>query len=272
MKGRGTRTFAFKYDQQEIKKTTFKLFDFFAVCDYFENDFNYDEKIHIPKSALTGDAPGTSPGGGYQPPIDMPYISTISDRVVTYDEAAVGLDGMKIDRKFYQSFEETVQNDAVCQAIISSGDGEQLEHYLRTNIFDKPAEYYNIKKLEMALGLDRRLSLKELVQYLLGNIPRFKSRQEMVQDEFENFMLLNRDSLSAFGGQIGSIESLFIAYITDPMIRKAVRDKQLQVIINSPLAADLRATRDVRIRGERVLDYFSDYVAINDINCERYAM
>ena len=272
MKGRGTRTYSFKYDQTETKKSTFKLFDFFAVCDYFENDFNYDEKINIPKSALGGE--GENPGGGeYHPPhSNEPYVSNLGDKVVTYDEALVGLDGMKIDRKFYQSFEETVQNDVVCQDIISAGDGDRLEQYLRTNIFDKPAEFYNIKKLELALGLDRRLSLKELVQYLLGNIPRFKNRQEMIQDELENFVLLNRESLNEYGGQIRNIESLFTAYITDPIIRKAVRDKQLQVIINSPLATDLRATRDVRIKGERVLDYFSDYVAINDINCERYAM
>ena len=185
---------------------------------------------------------------------------------------SIGVDIYQKVTKFYQSFEETVQNDVVCQDIISAGDGDRLEQYLRTNIFDKPAEFYNIKKLELALGLDRRLSLKELVQYLLGNIPRFKNRQEMIQDEFENFVLLNRESLNEYGGQIRNIESLFTAYITDPIIRKAVRDKQLQVIINSPLATDLRATRDVRIKGERVLDYFSDYVAINDINCERYAM
>lgn len=51
MKGRGTRTFTFKYEKTEIAKTTFKIFDFFAVCDYFENDFNYDEQIELPKES-----------------------------------------------------------------------------------------------------------------------------------------------------------------------------------------------------------------------------
>ena len=271
MKGRGTRSYSFKYGRVEQKKTTFKLFDFFAVCDYFENDFDYDEKISIPKSSLSNSGNGID-GDDYPATGNDPYISERGDKIVTFDEELVGQEGMKIDRKFYQSFEEKVHNDKTCQEFIAAGEGDKLEQYLRTNIFDKPAEFYNIKKLELALGLDRRLSLKELVQYLLGNIPRFKNRQEMIQDEFDNFVLLNRDSLGEYGGQIRNIESLFTAYITDPIIRKAVREKQLQIIINSPLAADLRATRNVRIKGERILDYFSDYVAINDINCERYAM
>ena len=267
MKGRGTRTYTFKNEREEAKKQTFKLFDFFAVCAYFENEFNYDEKIELPKnnssSALTVDPPATS---------DDPYISTQRDLIVSYDEEIVGAEGMKIDRKFYESFEEKVKNDEKAKAIIMAGDGEQLEHYLRSNVLDKPNEYYTVKKLERALGLDRRLGIKELVQYLLGNIKRFKGRQELIDDEFDNFKLLNQDSLLPYGGQISHIESLFDAYLTDPAVRKAVRERQLQILINSPLASDLRATKDVRIKGERILDYVCDYVAINDINCDRYAM
>ena len=29
-------------------KTTFKLFDFFANCEYFETEFNYDEVLKLP--------------------------------------------------------------------------------------------------------------------------------------------------------------------------------------------------------------------------------
>jgi len=56
MKGRGTRKFTFSYIQKEggvkesIKaaKTKYKLFDFFAVCEYFEEKFNYDEVLKLP--------------------------------------------------------------------------------------------------------------------------------------------------------------------------------------------------------------------------------
>ena len=93
----------------------------------------------------------------------------------------------------------------------------------------------------------------------------------MIDDEFDNFKLLNQSDLMPYSAEIASIEVLFDAFITDPLIRKAVREKRLQVLINSPLAQDLRATKDVRIKGKRILDYMSDYVAVNDINCERYS-
>src|SRR5258707_6454259 len=50
IKGRGTRKFTFRHAEKQSGRTdelaspkeTFKLFDFFANCDYFENEFNYD--------------------------------------------------------------------------------------------------------------------------------------------------------------------------------------------------------------------------------------
>ena len=57
IKGRGTRTHDFRdqlidasaaEDVAQPKKTAFKLFDFFANCDYFETEFNYDEILKLP--------------------------------------------------------------------------------------------------------------------------------------------------------------------------------------------------------------------------------
>ncbi|MBN2175944.1 MAG: DEAD/DEAH box helicase family protein, partial [Bacteroidales bacterium] len=58
IKGRGTRKYNFfetffNDDQknlvQEPEKTIFKLFDFFANCEYFEEKFNYDEILKLPR-------------------------------------------------------------------------------------------------------------------------------------------------------------------------------------------------------------------------------
>src|SRR5258708_9323826 len=53
IKGRGTRKYTFSYKSKEAeeidaKKATFKLFDFFANCEYFEEKFNYDEVLQLP--------------------------------------------------------------------------------------------------------------------------------------------------------------------------------------------------------------------------------
>lgn len=266
MKGRGTRTYKFNYEKEEKNKETFKIFDFFAVCEYFENDFNYDEKISVPQSSKrnTSEVPNDTIT------IDT-FISKHLDSLVSYSEEQIGKEGMRIDRQFYKSFEDKVKGDSNARKMISEQDSEQLEHYLRTEILDKPVEYFSIKKLEQALGLDRRLTIKEVVQHLLGNITKYKAKQEMINDEFDNFVLLNQTELTPYSADIASIEVLFDAFLTDPAVRQAVREKRLQVLINSPLASDLRATKNVRIKGKRLFDYMNEYVAINGINCDRFS-
>ena len=70
IKGRGTRKHDFRaalFDDtikegvQQPIKTAFKLFDFFANCEYFEEDFNYDEVLKLP--------PPKSKGSGGQGPV-----------------------------------------------------------------------------------------------------------------------------------------------------------------------------------------------------------
>ncbi|WP_215866091.1 DEAD/DEAH box helicase family protein [Acidithiobacillus thiooxidans] len=72
IKGRGTRKHDFRaalFDDtikegvQQPIKTAFKLFDFFANCEYFEEDFNYDEVLKLPPSK----GKGSDDGGGQGP-------------------------------------------------------------------------------------------------------------------------------------------------------------------------------------------------------------
>jgi type I restriction enzyme R subunit len=69
VKGRGTRKYTFRHTergnghlQEDIKsKEKFKLFDFFANCEYFEEKFNYDEVITLPPIRPTGPGPEPPP-------------------------------------------------------------------------------------------------------------------------------------------------------------------------------------------------------------------
>ena len=54
IKGRGTRKHAFEYtdeygDKHKYEKVSFKFFDFFANCEYFEEKFDYDEILKLPQ-------------------------------------------------------------------------------------------------------------------------------------------------------------------------------------------------------------------------------
>ncbi|MHB8851269.1 MAG: DEAD/DEAH box helicase family protein, partial [Acidithiobacillus ferriphilus] len=101
IKGRGTRKHDFRaalFDDtikegvQQPIKTAFKLFDFFANCEYFEEDFNYDEVLKLP--------PPKSKGSGGQGPVVVggTYEHLGDDIVLMVKEETIGYEGMKIDR------------------------------------------------------------------------------------------------------------------------------------------------------------------------------
>lgn len=266
IKGRGTRLNKFVYEDIIMNKEVFYLFDFFAVCEYFENDFKYDEQLKLP--TRKGDKVSSTNDEGS---IVEVVINKGLDSLYSIKEEKVQQLGMKIDRKFYQSFEEKMNNDPNVNRMIEEENSSGLEYYLKTEVFDKPTEFYNVKKLEQSLGLDRKLTIKEIVLKLLGKLQKYRTKNELLSDEFNNFILLNKKDLESYEDLYPHMESLFQAYLLDYEIRNAVRNKHLHILLNSQIGRDLRAVKEVRIHGQRFLDYLREYVIMNDINCEKFS-
>ena len=269
IKGRGTRIHKFIYDDVVVNKEYFKLFDYFAVCEYFEKDFKYDEKIALPRKKNSNTS-GTSDGDDVGAIIDY-VVNKGTDFIKKLDNIEVFNEGMKIDRKFYQTFEDKIHADPIIQQYIENDEAGALEYYILNEIFDKPNEFYTIKKLERSLGLDRHLTIKEVVSKIMGKIKHYRTKKEILDDEFDNFVLLNKNEIEPYSEKIGNIRSLFQAYILDSDIRQAVKSQQYQRIITSPIKQDFIATKDITIKGMKLLNYISDYVIINDINCEKFS-
>lgn len=267
MKGRGTRIFDFKHDEFKFPKECFKLFDFFGVCEYFEEDFNYDEKIKLPPRKK---AHGTTIG----PVIDRPQIERVfnlsSDTLTSLEEEAVGVSGMKIDRKFYSSFSEKVSVDPNIQVFILNKDEEGLIEYLQREFFNKPIEFFTLEKIERALGLKRHLTIREVAHNIITGSDEYKTKDELLNDEFENFLLINKDDIEQHPETIPALREIFIAYLVDVTIREAIKHKQFQVLINSQLYSAVKKVKSERIRNMPVLEYIPYYVTANSINCERF--
>ena len=265
MKGRGTRLHTFKFKDKEVKKQTFKLFDFFATCEFFETKFKYDEKLTLPKMIKSD---GTIE---VDPSVIDKVINKGTDFLLTIDEEKVPETGMLIDRKLYTKFEDKVRQDPNVQKMIEDVDIEKLEWYLKENVFDKPTEYFNIPKLEQSLGMDRRITVKEVAMNILGLLTGYKSKKEKLVDEFNNFKLLNKEELEKYAGhQIDDIEEVFEAYIVDEYVRECVYLKQYPKLMNSVIKDNLKDIADIRLKNKPLLEYIKDYVAENDINCENY--
>ena len=267
MKGRGTRIFDFRFKKILKKKTHFKLFDFFGVCEYFEKDYNYDEKIILPiKKKSNSD--------GKESYIDKEEILKVfncsNDVLSSLNEINIGNEGMKIDRKFYCSFENKLKSDPNIQVYIHNRDEENLINYLQTNILNKPTEFFSLDKIELALGLNRHLSLREVAKNIIDGHLNFKTKDEILDQEFDNFVLLNKEDINKYPEKLAALKEIFIAYLIDSKIREAIKHKQFQILINSPLDKSLREIRGTQIKNMNIFDYIPYYVTTNSINCEQF--
>jgi type I restriction enzyme R subunit len=266
IKGRGTRTHNF-LDQlfddslsdvvQKPSKITFKLFDFFANCEYFEEKFNYDEVLKLPRPKGMG-----ADGGGGQGPVVVggTYEHLGADILSMIKEETIGFEGMKIDRMFFEKFEDAIRaNDTVASAV-EAGQWDRVIDYVNREVFDKPEEYYTLDKLRKATAMDRRLTLREILEKVFGLIPRFKSKDELLEEEFAKFVADYKPEEAA---AIPAIKTYFKAYVTSGHVRDIIESRQLTDLATNPVFS----TRDFRAVPEKyrklIPEYVKDYVSLN---------
>ncbi len=264
IKGRGTRTNTFKYETRRngitetIKqnKTNFKLFDYFANCEYFETKFDYDQVIKLPKYSSTIKVDNND-NNDDKISIDS-YNSIIADPITELTEEQIGLDGMKIDRKLYEKFEEEVTNDKELIELLENEDFSAMEDYINENIFNKPSEFYNLIKLRNAIKVDRRVSLREMILKAFGLIDRFKGKHEMLDSEFAKFVSIYHPD----NEHVHVARKFFKAYVTDEEIRTIIKKKEFgRFATNSKITInDIRELNGFR---EIIPEYVKDYVNIN---------
>jgi len=266
VKGRGTRknTFEFKHknelNEEEIiqqEKVVFKLFDFFANCEYFEEKFDYDEKLKLPKPKQ-----GTGEGGGGGIDIDK-YTSYIPDPLSTLNEQQIGYEGMKVDRMLFKKFEDRIMMDDIIKRNVELGNWEHVVSHIQQEIFDKPEEYFNLEKLRKAAKIDRKISIREVVENIFGIIPKFKSKNELLEEEFDKFISIYPPEEDV---NLRALKYFFKAYIVDQDIRKIIEAKDFQALQTHPTLT-ISQFKNVKAKYREMIPvYIKDY-----INLERFA-
>jgi type I restriction enzyme R subunit len=266
IKGRGTRKHDFRellFDEtlkESLKaptKTAFKLFDFFANCEYFEEKYNYDQVLKLPKPRAQRDE-----GDGGDGPVVTggTYEHLGEDILASIKEEAIGFDGMKIDRMFYEKFEDTVRENDFIAASVEAGQWDRVIDYVNKEVFDKPTEFYSLDKLRKAAAVDRRLTLREILEKVFGLIPRFKSKDELLEEEFSKFVA---DYKPQEAEAIPAIKTYFKAYLTDGGVRHIIDEKDYADLATNPVFS----TKDFKAVPAKyralIPDYIKDYVSMN---------
>lgn len=267
IKGRGTRKFTFELkeniagviEKKKCEKDNFKLFDFFGNCEYFEEKFNYDEVIKLPQR---NNKPKSNGGDITDGPENTIYENTAPDPLSFVKEEQIGLAGMKIDRKLYEKFEETVKNDDYAREQYEQGNVAAVEKYLYEEVFDKPNDYINMDKLRRSINVDRKITLKEILDKIFGAIPYFKSKMQLVEDEFEGFTLTHDIPPEKYF----EIKTFFETYITDREVRRIIEDRKYQMLSN----CSSYSMEDLKKLGKGNMDLIVEYVNDN-VNINRIA-
>jgi len=264
IKGRGTRKHSFldelfddaiKVAVTHPDKTTFKLFDFFANCEYFEEKFDYDQVLKLPRPKDKG-----GDGGDPPPPPGGEYAHLGADIIASMREEAIAEDGMKIDRMFFDRFEDTVRADGTIAEAVEAGQWDRVIDYVNREVFDKPEEYYTLEKLRRAAAVDRRVSLREILEKVFGLIPRFKSKDELLEEEFAKFVA---DCKPDEAAAMPAIRNFFKAYVVSNQLRDSIDRRRFTDLATNPFFS----TRDYKAVPARyralIPDYVKDYVSLN---------
>ncbi len=271
IKGRGTR----KHNHAEemfdparkaalgaVNKTVFRLFDFFANCEYFEEKFQYDQELKLPMPSAMPLSSGGDDGRGNSTVTGGlgSYEHFDPDDVVTQVETQIGAQGMRIDRELFGRFEDAARADTRLAELVAAQNWEAATRHVIEEIFDKPNEFYTLEKLRNAAGVDRRISVRELIEKAFGFIPAFKSKAELIEDEFQKFLA---DQKPQEADRIREMRYFFEAYVRDANVRAKIDAGHFADLNVNPTFT----TRDLKEVPapwrKRIPEYIKDYVSLN---------
>lgn len=237
IKGRGTRKWSFEYNDYKNEtlieqKNKFKFFDFFATCEYFEKEFDYDEKIKLPPTrggviveppgpGVDGpgtDGPGEGPTGN-KGPVDL----ATSDELASLTESPEGVI-MRIDREgFKRAVQEDVLGNEKLKNMWENGDTQEAEEFVKKEVLDKPKYFLTLDKIRRIFGVDRRITVREFLEVAFGQKDTFEMKDDLLESEWEKFVeIYNVDQ-----DHYQPVKNFFKAYIVDEEVRDIVKTKQL---------------------------------------------
>lgn len=237
IKGRGTRIHKFEHkfknelDEVEtisIDKKAFKLFDFFATCEYFEEKYQYDQVLKLPINIDKGDEVPVFEDTLKAKREGFEYKE--NDKITSFQEKQVDFQGMKVDRMFFQQFEEKVKTDDEIKLLMEAGDVEIASARAKEKYDNKPEEYFDLEKLRKSLKIDRKIGWRELLELIyFGN--KIKGKDDLLSDEFDKFISTNNISNVT---DLQSLRYFFYAYITDPTVRDIIDQQEFTELYHNP--------------------------------------
>ena len=166
----------------------------------------------------------------------------------------------KIDRMFFEKFEDEVRGNDFIAASVEAGQWDRVIDYVNKEYFVKRSDQYSLEKLRRSAKVDRRITVREILEKIFGLIPGFKSKDDLLEEEFSKFIT---DYKPEEVDAIPALKTYFKAYATSDHVRHIIESGQL-----TDLATNANfTTKDFKAVPEKyrklIPDYIKDYVSLN---------
>ncbi|WP_462137991.1 DEAD/DEAH box helicase family protein [Candidatus Mycalebacterium sp.] len=255
IKGRGTRIYTFKYRHPEsgektAEKEFYKLFDFFAVCEYFEKDHQYDEKLEIAVSE------SGSGGGGESEEYEGDFEGRDPVRRIT--ETVVGSEGLRVDRELFAGFRNSVKKDDEIRESVESEDWDKAVNLTRERYENKPDDFISPEKIAVANNLDRLLQTREVLEFIFGVIDKFKDRRELLIDEAQKGVA----AIKPDEDEIQNIFNALMAVVDSGEVREIIKSGQFGKLADNPALSSEQWLKIDQITRKMIIEYVRDYVPL----------
>jgi type I restriction enzyme R subunit len=274
MKGRGTRLYTFKYTDYndgekliEVKKENFRIIDFFAVCEYFEEKYDYDAPLAVPRNEKGITIPPQFPGpDGPTLPGPVGVDLGEDDTLQKLNETAVGNEGMRIDREMFRSFQDEVKSNDDFVKLYNAGNIDEALSYLKTEILgeDKPKYYMTPEKIRKIFNLDRRLDLREILDLIMNNKEPL-TKAQYIQQKFDEFVSDKNLSEELVGELYNDAFELFDAYITNRRVAEAIDNKDYSLLAGFGSITIDQLKRLGVDRINQIIGYVRDYINVEKL-------
>jgi len=267
IKGRGTRKHEFKYsnrvDGEDVSiskpKEAFRLFDFFANCEYFEEKYNYDIVLDLPQITKSKGIDTGFAGNRDDQLTPDGFTYTGHDMIHDFTEKAIGIEGMKVDRKMFERFVDQIKDDPFIKEKMDDEDYQAAEDYITEHVFNKPEDYLDLEKLRKALRTDWRLPFRHILDIVFGRMDKPKTKNEVLEEEFAKFLSIHHPD----SRYVPYAKRFFKAYVTDENIRMIINSKEYATLATNPILG-LQDMQYLNGWLDIIPQYVKDYVPLNN--------
>ena len=249
MKGRGTRLHTYEWTEPKTrqrfahKKTGFHLFDFFANYEFFEAEYDYDAVKPVPLSRAEL--------GVHDDKFEVPkplgsVIDDSPDALKATNWITIGVDGMKIDRLFWQDFSTQVTDDADIADAAARDDWDRVSSYIHERLLGgeggaSPIAETDTSDRGRSLDVIRTLlarrdgpALEALFAKLFGRSIQLPTKQDLLTQAFERFARMHPPRPEA----LDDVRFFFFSYVGEPRIRALIDEGRLAELNSTALTPD----------------------------------